>query len=211
MENSIEMIWKQGFLNESSLVAPKVNDLYNRKSIHVVERIKRRMKNTRTFNFTLMLFIPVIYYFLGVFWYGLAYSTMALFMLWYTQGIINSIKRLDQGANSYEYLKSFDSCLNDIFEKMGKIVRFSLPIYCFIGLSAIGAFWTKMGMFLILQKRHPTIDIQLCALVYLGTSVLLAIIFSVKIYKWEVRVVYGRLLNKLEETIIEMDKLKQGE
>ena len=37
MEKSIESIWKQGFLNSDVLVAPKLNNLYNRKSIHSID------------------------------------------------------------------------------------------------------------------------------------------------------------------------------
>jgi hypothetical protein len=211
MENSIELIWKQGFLNESNLVVPQVNDLYNQKSIHVVDRIKRRMKNYRTFNCILIFLILVSDYFLGIFWNGLAFTTVALFMLWYTKDIINSIKTLDQGATSYDYLKSFDSCLKDILAKSEKIVRFSLPLYCLIGFIGTWSVWSKLGVFAILQHRHPTINIPLVALAYLATSLVLVILFSAKMYRWEVRVVYGRLLDKLKETIAEMDKLKEGE
>ena len=211
MENSIEMIWKQGFLNESSLVAPKVNDLYNQKSIHVVEKIKRRMKNYRTLNFVLIVVVPFCYYFLGVFWYGLAFSITTLFMLRYTGRIMSSITTLDQGATSYDYLKSFDSCLKDIFAKFEKIGRFSFPLYTLILNSALWVGWHHLGIVSILQHRHPTADIPLIMLSFLGVHSLLTIVFSVKLTRWEIRVVYGHLLNKLEETIAEMEKLKQGE
>ena len=211
MENSIELIWKQGFLNESSLVAPQVNDLYNRKSINVVERIKQRMKNYRVFNYGLLVVILVTDYFMDIFLNGLVFCAMALFMMWYTRRIVNTIKTLDQGVSSYEYLKTFDLYIKDIFAKFGKIVRFSLPLYCLIGFSGMWSFWNKVGFFLILQKRHPTLDIPFWAAAYLAISLLLVILLSRKMYSWEVRVVYGRLFDKLKETIAEMDKLKQGE
>lgn len=34
----IEATWREGFLNPDALVAPKVNDLYTRKSRHIVDR-----------------------------------------------------------------------------------------------------------------------------------------------------------------------------
>jgi len=40
MEKSIETIWKEGFLESDALVAPKLNDLYNQKSIHIVDKFK---------------------------------------------------------------------------------------------------------------------------------------------------------------------------
>jgi hypothetical protein len=211
MENSIEMIWKRGFLNESSLVAPKVNDLYNRKSIQVVDKIKRRMTNYRTFNYVLLLVILITDYFLDIFWHGLAFCAMAVFMMWYTRRIVKTIKTLDQGVTSYDYIKSFDAYLKDVFAKFGKIVRFSLPLYCLIGISGLWIVWGKLGLFAKLQHQHPTANITLWALAYLSLCMLVVILFAGKMYKWEVRIVYGRLFGKLEETIAEMENLKQGE
>jgi len=44
MKNSIEEVWKEGFLNEKSLVAPKINDLYNQKSKDLVEKMERMFR-----------------------------------------------------------------------------------------------------------------------------------------------------------------------
>ena len=44
MENSIETIWKEGFLKNDALVAPKLNDLYNQKSLHLIDQLKRMFK-----------------------------------------------------------------------------------------------------------------------------------------------------------------------
>jgi hypothetical protein len=40
MTKSIEVIWKEGFVNEAHLTAPKVNDLYNRKSQNIVDKLQ---------------------------------------------------------------------------------------------------------------------------------------------------------------------------
>ena len=44
MEKSIENIWKEGFLKSDALIAPKLNDLYNQKSKHVIDKFKRMFK-----------------------------------------------------------------------------------------------------------------------------------------------------------------------
>ena len=44
MEKSIETIWKEGFLKSDTLIAPKLNDLYNQKSKHVIDKFKRVFK-----------------------------------------------------------------------------------------------------------------------------------------------------------------------
>ena len=44
MEKSIESIWKEGFLDSNAMVAPKLNNLYNKKSIHIIDKFKRMFK-----------------------------------------------------------------------------------------------------------------------------------------------------------------------
>lgn len=44
MRKTIEAMWREEFLNQGSLVAPKVNDLYARKSRHIVDRIQRMQR-----------------------------------------------------------------------------------------------------------------------------------------------------------------------
>ena len=41
MEKSIETIWKEGFLKSDALVAPKLNNLYNQKSKHTIDKLMR--------------------------------------------------------------------------------------------------------------------------------------------------------------------------
>ena len=40
MAKTIESIWKEGFINETQLAAPKINDLYNRKSQNIVDKLQ---------------------------------------------------------------------------------------------------------------------------------------------------------------------------
>ena len=44
MEKSIETIWKKGFLKNDALLAPKLNNLYDQKSIDIVDKFKRMYK-----------------------------------------------------------------------------------------------------------------------------------------------------------------------
>jgi hypothetical protein len=52
-------------------------------------------------------------------------------------------------------------------------------------------------------------DIPLVGLIIAGGATLVMFYFSDKIYRWDVRLMYGRVFDKLEETIAEMEKLKQ--
>ena len=44
MEKTIEKIWKEGFLKEDELAAPRINNLYGRKSKHIVDNLMSTVK-----------------------------------------------------------------------------------------------------------------------------------------------------------------------
>ena len=211
MENSIENIWKQGFLNESSLVAPKVNDLYNQKSIQVVDRIKRKMQCNRNFTLIAAFACVIIYCLMGAIWEGVAICLLFLFRLWYSKQIRNRIKILDQGATSYDYLKSFDKWLKDILSRSEIVSRITNTVVVPLAISACWTTWSKHGVILKWTHKHPDLNIPLIAIIITVALTIPAFYFSKRINKFDIRLVYGRLFDRLEETIADMEKLKQGE
>jgi hypothetical protein len=213
MKNSIEEIWKEGFLNEKSLVAPKINDLYNQKSKDLVDRMKRIYRINLIAIVGMSIVIPIIYYYLDVIWQGVAASILLLLAAWYSNRQDRSIKTLDHGANSLDYLKSFDRSLKDALSGGEKILRFTYPLYFLIAMSTLWSAWNNGELTSKMHQKFPDIlfigSVPLFALIIAGVATLLMFYFSDKIYKWDVRLIYGRVFDKLEETIAEMEKLKQ--
>lgn len=213
MKNSIEAIWKEGFLNEKSLVVPKINDLYNQKSMHVVDKMKRMFRVNLILTIILAIVIPIIYYFLDVIWQGVAASVLILIIAWYGKLQMNGLKTLDQGATSLDYLKSFDRWLKDVFSRSEKIARFYYTLCFLIAMSTIWSAWNKGALTSKMYQKFPDVifigSVPLFALIIAGVATLLMFYFSDKIYRWDVRLMYGRVFDKLEETIAEMEKLKQ--
>ncbi|HTE32075.1 MAG TPA: hypothetical protein VK666_16955 [Chryseolinea sp.] len=214
MKNSIETIWKEGFLNEKSLVAPKINDLYNRKSKDLVDKMKRMYRINLIAIVSMSIVFPIIYYFLDVIWQGVAASILLLLTVWYSERQRRSIKTLDHGATSLDYLKSLERWLKDALSKHAKILRFSYPLYFLIAISTMWSAWNKGVLTSKMYQKFPDVifigSVPLFALIIAGVATLLMFYFSDKIYKWDVRLMYGRVFDKLEETIAEMEKLKQG-
>ena len=143
MKNSIETIWKEGFLNEKSLVVPKINDLYNQKSKHLVDKMKRMFRINLIIIIILSIVIPIVYYFLDVIWQGGAASVLILLTAWYGKLQMHGLKTLDQGATSLDYLKSFDRWLKDVFSKSEKIARYYYTLCFLIAISTMGSAWNK--------------------------------------------------------------------
>lgn len=214
MKKSIEEIWKEGFLNEKSLVAPKINDLYNQKSINVVDKVKRMFRVNLIVLVIMSIVFPIIQYFVDAFWQGVAASILLLLTAWYSKRKMHYLNTLDQGATSLDYLKSFDRRLKDVFSISEKIVRFSYPLYFLIAMSSMWSAWNKGPITSKMHQKYPDVifiwNVPLFVWIIAGVATLLMLYFSGRIYRWDVRLMYGRVFDKLEETIAEMEKLKQG-
>jgi hypothetical protein len=213
MKNSIEAIWKEGFLNEASLVVPRINDLYNQKSKHVVDKIKRRFRLNVIVIVASSIVLPIIHYFLDTIWQGAAASILLLLAAWYGKRKIDSIKTLDSGATSLDYLKSFNRCLKDVLLGSEKLARFYYPSCFLIAISTVWSTWNKQEeLILKTHQKFPDLifvgSVPLGALIITAVSTLLMFYFSDRIYKWDVRLMYGGIFDKLEETISEMENLK---
>ncbi|HMG90303.1 MAG TPA: hypothetical protein VK589_09585 [Chryseolinea sp.] len=214
MKNSIEVIWKEGFLNEKSLVAPKINDLYNQKSKDLVDKMKRMYRNNLIALVSMSIVFPIMYYFLDVIWQGVAISIMMLLTVWYSKREKRSFKTLDHGATSLDYLKSFDRLLKDALLKGEKVLRFTYPLYFLIAISVMWSAWDKGPLTSKMYQEYPDIifigSVPLFAWVIAGVATVLIFYFAGRIYRWDVGLIYGRVFRKLEETIAEMEELKQG-
>lgn len=214
MKNSIETIWKEGFLHETSLAAPAINDLYNQKSKHLVDKVERMFRINLRVLLIFALLIPILYYFLDVTWQGVAASILLLLTAWYNRQQLQGINTLDQGATSLDYLISLDQWLKNSLLTSEKIARFSYPLYLLIAISTIWSAWNKQGVTSKIRQKFPDLflieEYPVFILLILGATLLLIVYVSAKIYQWEVRLLYGQVLAKLEETIAEMEKLKQG-
>ncbi len=73
MEKSIEDIWKEGFLKSDALVAPKINNLYNQKSIHVIDKFKRMFKINLIAIVAFSFIFLIVSYFVGIPLMGVIY------------------------------------------------------------------------------------------------------------------------------------------
>jgi len=214
MKNSIEVIWKEGFLNEKSLVAPKINDLYNQKSKDLVDKIERMTKINSIAIVIMAIVFPIVYYFMDVVWQGVATSILLLLTVWYSKRQRRSIKTLDHGATSLDYLKSFDRILKDALSRGEKVLRFTYPLYFLVAISIMWSAWNKGPLTSKMYQKYPDVifigSVPLFALIIAGVATLLMLYFSDRIYRWDVGLIYGRVFRKLEETIAEMEKLKEG-
>ena len=138
MEKSIESIWKEGFLKSDDLVAPRVNDIYNKKSSHIVDKFTRMFK-TNLMAIIASSFVVLIMSFTS----NIPYMGICMFVILNTLVVINrrlmkGLATIDKNENSFQYLKSFDSWMKEQTAVNEKLSRFLYPLI-FVSI-AIG-FW----------------------------------------------------------------------
>ena len=218
MEKSIELIWKEGFLKNDVLVAPKVNDIYNKKSAHIVDKFTRMFKTNLIAIVVGAIFVLIMSYVSNI-----PYMGIGMFMILNTLVIVNiklknGLSKIDKNVNSFQYLKTFDNWMK---EKTSTNEKLSRLIYPLIFLSMVFGFWFGSfggdvpGQIMVNEILQNNPDTTLVFgvplfiwLVGILITTLLAF-FGGKVYRWDLGIVYGRVLKKLDEIIADMEELKK--
>jgi hypothetical protein len=217
MEKSIETIWKDGFLNNNALVAPKLNNLYNQKSKHIIDKF------IRMFKMNLILIVLGSFLILAAsFVVGLPYMGVPMFiamnvLAFLNKKLLNTLMLIDKGKNSYDYLMTFDTWLKSQVSINKKFARI---LYPFIFLSLVAGFWMKkegnlrVGDQMVNKLLLTYPDVQLIngvpVIGVLGAILIAGILVLLggRIYEWDLKLVYGRVFKKLDEIIADIKELK---
>ncbi|PQB07322.1 hypothetical protein BST83_09245 [Polaribacter filamentus] len=217
MEKSIENIWKEGFLESDALVAPKVNNLYNQKSIHIIDKFKRMFKINLIAIVAFSFVFLVVSFFVGIPITGVIFFVTLSVLVIINKRLLIDLDKIDMGVSSYQYLKAFNQWIIKQVDINKKISRFLYPI---IFISMLLGFWFKDAEGVPLGERLvseilfgfpdtylifgvPVIGIVI-ALVIIG----LLALFGARIYKWDLNIVYGRVFKKLKELMTDIESLR---
>lgn len=212
MTKSIETMWKEGFVNEVHLSAPKINDLYNRKSQSIVDKLQYMfVVNIKAVMIgTLIMFI--IMSLVGVPFLGLYISCLIMPVIIIGKKELKKSVDLSKGQSSYDYLTSFNNWLKRSIKAHSGYYKLFYPML-FLGM-AIQGIVTDTGKILIglLVEGVPTGIIILGQPYYILIAIVLLTLiianFAEAIYRWDINIVYGRQFKKLEELIADMEELR---
>ena len=217
MEKSIETIWKEGFLENDALVAPKINNLYNQKSTHIVEKFKRMYSiNIKAIIAFAILIIPFTYI-TNMFYMGIPMALIFIGVGFYDLKFKKKLFSIDSSIDSYHYLKSFNDWVTEMVAVNSKISRYMYPtvfVSMFIGFwfGSLGGNIPGEEFVNWLLVDYPNMIIVLgiplwLILVSISAIILLAY-FGGKIGQWDINLVYGGILKKLERLLGEMEELR---
>ncbi len=218
MEKSIETIWKEGFIKNDALVAPKLNDLYNQKSIDIVEKFKRMYKLNRIGIVAFAIIIIPISYITGMIYMGIPMAILFIAVTFVAQKFSKQLDTIDKNKSSYEYLSSFDNWVKDMITVNSKLSTFMYP---YIFMAMVLGFWfieiegNILGNMLtsgIISEFPNTFIVSgfpILLLIPFFLAIAILAFFGGKIGKWDINLVYGRILNRLENLLSDMEELRK--
>ena len=217
MEKSIENIWKEGFLKSDALVVPKINNLYNQKSIHVIDKFKRMFKINLIAIVAFSFIFLIVSFFVGIPITGVIFFVTLSVLVFINKKLLNDLEKIDLGVSSYQYLKVFNQWIKKQVAINKKMSRFLYPI---IFMSMILGFWFKDAEGMPLGERlvgeilfgFPDIylifGIPLIGIVIVLLILVLLAFFGGRIYKWDLNIIYGSVFIKLEELMTDIESLR---
>ncbi|HEX2344802.1 MAG TPA: hypothetical protein VHI98_30315 [Vicinamibacterales bacterium] len=212
MRKTIEATWREGFLDPDALVAPKVNDLYTRKSTHIVDRIQRMQ---RINEIAIVIGAPVMWAFLsavGIPYTGAIICTAWVGLLVVRRLYVTKFDAPDSSLDSYQYLKAFQRWLKNRIA-WGRSVQRHLYAVTFLAL-AIGIAASASGQLLIRLIVESNPDVSLVngvPLVLIAGVVATAIVVDLLggvIFDFDVNTVYRSVFRKLDQMVSEMEELR---
>ena len=211
MENSIENIWKQGFLNDDALIAPRLNDLYNQKSRNLLDRFRRKFRVNFIAILTAVPILMLASVLLGTPWIGVGISLLLGVVLWAGQREVKALEKINKGESSYQFLRSFDDWLKSALHNFTRLYRFLYPLF-FLAFTA-GFWFSKYGDMI---REQVLDDPELAALggaplYWLVAVLLIAVLIGLlsgRIYKLDMQLAYGREMQKLEDMLADMEELR---
>ncbi|MCM4171100.1 hypothetical protein DHD32_06390 [Arenibacter sp. TNZ] len=216
MEKSIEYIWKEGFLKSDALVAPKINKLYDQKSIHIIDKFKRMFKLNLIAIVAFSFAFLIVSFFIGIPITGVIFFVTLSVLVIINKKLLSDLDKIDMGVSSYQYLKAFNHWVKKQVSINKKISRFLYPI---IFMSMILGFWFKDAEGMPLGERlvneflfgfpdtYLIFGIPLIGIVIVALILGLLVLFGGRIYKWDLDIIYGRVFKKLEELIVDIESL----
>lgn len=212
MSKSIELMWKEGFVNETQLAVPKINDLYNRKSQNIVDKLQSmfaiNIKAIVIGSVVMLIMMSLV----GAPFLGLYICCLLAPLVVIAKKELEKSVNLSKGQSSYDYLMSFNQWLKASIQTYSGYYKVFYPMF-FLGM-AIQAVVSKAGgkVIALIVEKAPTDFFILGQPYYILIGLVLITLLGVKyagaLYRWDLNLVYGRQFKKLDELIKDMEELR---
>jgi hypothetical protein len=204
MEKSIEKIWNEAFINEDTLIAPKINVLYNQKSQSLISKIKRtyEIDNKGLLPMAVILVIGMSIFSEAII--GIYGAVLILCLYFYNRRLLNQFKAVDIKSDNLTYLKKYRGVITALTKSTKKLFVFAIPM-AVLSIFAI-AYAIKEKSFL---SKFISTDTTFLEFLGIGLTIAITVsIIGIFVFKLSTKILYASLISKLDAIIKEMELLK---
>ncbi|MCG7501816.1 hypothetical protein MHM83_08020 [Tenacibaculum sp. Mcav3-52] len=204
MEKSIEKRWNEAFINEQSLIAPKINDIYNQKSKSVINKIQRTYEFDNKGLLPMAGIVVIGGILLSETIIGAYGAFLILSLYFFNTRLLKRFKTIDVKSDNLTYLKNYRSVINSVSKATKKLFVFAIPL-AIVSIFAL-AYGVKEKSFL---SNYISSDSSFLHII--GVGLIVAIVTGVigfVVYNISTRILYHSLISKLDDIIKEMEELK---
>ena len=213
MKKSIETIWKEGFSESDTLLAPKLTNLYTKKSIHFIDRFIRLFRINLIAIAAFAFVLLIASFIVGIPLVGGVLFSLFMYLSVVGKMEIDKLKKIDKNQDSFHYLFEFNSWLKGVMNLYYRVYKFFYPL---LFLSLLAAIWrTGLGEKIVNKAIivwFPDLFLYngfpLLWLVPLLLIPILLFIFGGDIYRIDMKLTYGNALRKLEEMLKDIEELR---
>ena len=202
MDKSIEEIWSKGFQDEKYLIPPILNDLYNKKSILTVDKLKSVSKKDNWSIIPLSIITLIFFIIKSKLLFGLYISALMLSLFFLNRKKLKFLNTINTSQSCFQYLGKLQEMIKNNMKFTTRLLGIGLPFFGYVGL-CIFIFESNTENFILETYSSKQLLIK-SIIILMSLSVIGIISFRLTNY-----LVYGRLIKKIDEMIDELNLLKK--
>ena len=202
MDKSIEEIWSKGFQDEKYLIPPVINDLYTKKSILTVDKLKSVSKKDNWSLIPLSIITLIFFIIKSKLLFGLYISALMLSLFFLNRKKLKFLNTINTSQSCIQYLGKLQKMIKNNMKFTTCLLGIGLPFFGYVGL-CIFIFESNTENFILETYSSKQLLIK-SIIILMSLSVIGITSFRLSNY-----LVYGRLIKKIDEMIDELNLLKE--
>ncbi len=202
MDKSIEEVWSKGFQNNKSLIPPVIVDLYNKKSILTVEKLKSASKKDNWSIIPIAIITLIFFIINSKLILGLYISALMLSMFFINRKRLEFLNTINTSESCFQYLKKLQKMIKNNVNFYTRLLGIGLPLFAYIGFCI---FISESNQYEHILETYSLKKILITSIILLTTFSFIGI----GCYRLTNYLIYGRLIKKIDEMIDELDLLNK--
>lgn len=197
MNKSIEEIWSEGFDNNNFSIPPVIVNLYDKKSILTIDKLKAASKKDNWSIIPMALIVLIFFIIKSKVIFGLYFATLMMSLFFLNRKRLQFLNTINTDQSCFEYLSKIQKMIKDNVKFYTRLLGIGFPF-----LASIGYCLFILGTD---QKDHLLETYSINTMI--TSSIILLMSFSiigVLSFRLSNYLIYGRLIKKIDEMIEEL-------